>query len=156
MAKYRVISPSGAYMVRSPEIVRLELGADANAAKAYGVRSQVYELLAEGAEIEGDHIAFGPHLEALDESAQLTAAAYWKAKPGATLDPTRSLPLGQDPMLQPTFEQAMLRNLERIAADQSSVVRVQGSDSKLDALTEAMTKLAGMVAMLVPPTRKAA
>jgi hypothetical protein len=100
--KFKVIAEKGAYMVRSPEVVRLELGADSNAAKAYGVKAMVYELLPEGAEIEGAHIAFGPHLEPLDEEASAAAAAYWLAHPGATLDPTRSLPLGRDPMVAAT------------------------------------------------------
>jgi hypothetical protein len=139
-------------MAVSPEVVRLELGADQNAARTYGVRAQVMRLYAEGEEVEFDGIP-GPHLEPLDEPAKLAMAAYWAANPGATLDPTRSLPLGQDPLLRPTFEQAMLRSLERLAADSTEpAARPAGAvDAKLDALTEQLSKLAGIVGQLAAP-----
>jgi hypothetical protein len=145
MPRYKVIAERGAYLPRSAEVVRLDLGADAQAARAYGVRAQVCELLPEGAEIDyaGEP---GPHLEPLDEPAREAMAAYWKAHPNATLDPTRSLPLGQDPLLRPTFEQTMLRSLERMAAEAAAgTAPASAVDAKLDALTDALAKLAAIV-----------
>lgn len=146
MARYRVVAEKGAYMARSSEVVRLELGADAHASRIYGVRAQVCELLPEGSEVEFDGIP-GPHLEPLDDEARLAMAAYIKKFPGATLDPTRRLPLGQDPLLQPTFEQAMLRSLERISAEaDGQAVRPSVADEKLDKLIETVAALAAVVA----------
>lgn len=146
MARYRVVSEKGAYMARSSEVVRLELGADAHASRMYGVRAQVCELLVEGTEIEFDGIP-GPHLEPLDDAARAAMAAYVKKFPGATLDPTRHLPLGQDPLLQPTFEQAMLRSLERISAEsEGQPARPSAADEKLEKLIETVAALAAIVA----------
>jgi hypothetical protein len=161
MARYKVISESGAYMPVSPEIVRLELGADAHAARQYGVRSQVMKPFVENEEIEFDGIP-GPHLEPLDEPARERIAAYWKAHPGATLDPARSLPLGQDPMLRPTFEQAMLRQLERMTEEAASsegrassamqpVPAVPADSAKLDQVLEAIGKLTAALTANVTP-----
>jgi hypothetical protein len=142
MARYKIISEAGAYMPVSSEIVRLELGADSHAARQYGVRSQVMKLFVENEEIDFDGIP-GPHLEPLDEAARERMAAYWKAHPGATLDPTRSLPLGQDPMLRPTFEQAMLRQLERMTEEAAGPVAppAAADNAKLDQVLEAIGKL---------------
>ena len=152
--RFKVISEKGAYLTRSPDVVRLELGADSNAAKAYGVRAMVYELLPEGAEIEGDHLVFGPHLEPLDDAAKAAAAAYWKAHPNATLDPTRSLPLGRDPMVAATFESTTLAMLERMAAEAAGqpTSSPPASDPRFDALADALVKLTALVTAMVPPT----
>jgi len=163
MAKYKIITENGAYMARDPTVVRLELGADSTAAKAYGVRAPVYELLAEGAEIEFDGIP-GPHLQPLDDAAKERMAQYWKDRPNATLDPTRHLPLGRDPMVVATFEGTMLATLERMAAEGSDPRAHPAADTaRLDALTEALTTLTGLVAQLAvsrapapPAPRKAA
>ncbi|HXA22763.1 MAG TPA: hypothetical protein VNW90_10710 [Acetobacteraceae bacterium] len=154
--KYKIIAENGAYMARDPTIVRLELGADQAAARAYGVRAQINELLPFETEIEGDHIVFGPHLEPLDDPAKEKAAAYWKLRPNASLDPTRSLPLGRDPMVAATFETATLAMLERMAAEAAGkpvAPSAAPNDGRMDALTDAMTKLAQLVASLAPPAQ---
>lgn len=162
MARYKVISEKGAYLPVGDEVVRLELGADSKAARAYGVRAQVCRLFEEGEELEFSGIP-GPHLEPLDAEAKERMAAYWAKFPGATLDPTRSLPLGQDPMVRPTFDQAMLRVLERMEAEPETArvpVAPSAVDGQIAALTEAVAKLAGIVGQLAatpPPSgRKAA
>lgn len=163
MARYKVITEHGAYLPVSDEIVRLELGADQKASKTYGVKAQVMRLYAEGEELEFSGIP-GPHLEPLDEEARQRSAVYWKAHPNATLDPTRSLPLGQDPLLRPTFESATLAMLERMAAEAAlgrpaAAPAAPAPDPRIDALTDALTKLTALVTALVPqpPTsRKAA
>ena len=75
--RFRVIDERGAYMNRSPEIVRLELGPDSAVSKAFNIRSPVYELLVEGTEVDlpGDFIP-GPHLEPLDDEARAAMAKY--------------------------------------------------------------------------------
>jgi hypothetical protein len=155
--RYKIISENGAYLSRDPTIVRLELGADAAAARAYGVRAVVNELLPFETEIEGDHIVFGPHLEPLDDPAKEKAAAYWKLRPNASLDPTRSLPLGRDPMVAATFETATLAMLERMAAEAAGkpvAPPAPPNDGRMDALTDAMTKLAGIVTQLAAPAQQ--
>jgi hypothetical protein len=157
MARYRIISEAGAYLARSAEIGRLELGGgDSAGARAYNVRAPVCELLVQGTEVDMPAgFVPGPHLEPLDDAARADMAAYWKARPGASLDPTRSLPLGRDPLATQTLEGAVMAQLERLAADAVSKPAVPASDAKLDALLEAVTKMIGVVSA-APDKRKAA
>jgi hypothetical protein len=157
--RFKIIAENGAYMARDPTIVRLELGADQAAARAYGVRAQINELLPFESEVSGSHVVFGPHLEPLDGEARAAADAYWAKHPGASLDPTRSLPLGRDPMVAATFESATLGMLERMAAEaagQPVAPPAAATDAKLDALLDAMTKLATIMASTNQPARRAA
>jgi hypothetical protein len=152
MALYRIISEGGAYLPRDPEVVRLDLGST-GAAKAYLVKAPVCELLPLDTEIDlPDDFVPGPHLLPLDAAAETAMAAYRKARPGASLDPTRSLPLGRDPMAARTLEQTVMDQLERMAADVTGTGTPK-PDAKLDALTEAMTTLTKLVAQLAasPP-----
>jgi hypothetical protein len=102
--KYRIIDEKGAYMPRSPEVQLLQLGADHQAARVYGIRAAICELLPMDTEIEFDGIP-GPHLKPLNDEAQRRLDEYWAKHPNATLDPTRHLPLGQDPMGGRSIEQ---------------------------------------------------
>lgn len=147
MARYKIISENGAYLALDPTPVKIELGADSHAARAYNVKAPIFELVGEGAVIEYAGVP-GPHMEPLDDEAKTAMAAYLKARPGASLDPTRSLPLGRDPMMVPTFETGMLSMLERMAAEAAGrdAPAPAASDAKLDVLIEQMTKLAGIVA----------
>jgi hypothetical protein len=161
MARYKVIVEAGAYIARDPTVVRLDLGADSQAARAYNVRAPVYELLPEGTEFESDMVP-GPHLQPLDDEARARMAQYWKDRPGATLDPTRHLPLGKDPMVVATFESTMLATLERMAAaSEPKAAETPVDSARLDVLTDALTRLTELVAAIAapkPPTpaRKAA
>jgi hypothetical protein len=153
--RFKIIAENGAYLARDPTVVRLELGADQVAARAYNTRAVINEWLPMETEIEGSHLTFGPHLLPLDADAKEAAAAYWLKHPLASLDPTRSLPLGRDPMVAATFESATLAMLERMAAEAAGkpvAPPAAVSDARIDALTEAMTKLAQVVtAMHVAP-----
>jgi hypothetical protein len=155
MPRYKVIDERGCYLARDPTVVRLELGADANAARAYSVRAAIHEHILEGAEIDmPDGFVPGPHLLPLDDAAKKAMAQYLKDRPGATLDPTRSLPLGQDPMQPPSLEASVLRTLERMAEDAagaSAAPSAGASDAKLDALVEQITRLAGIVGQIAQP-----
>jgi hypothetical protein len=148
MAKYRVIAESGAFMPRSPDIVRLDLGGS-DAARAYSVRAPICELLAQNTEVDvPDGFIPGPHLEPLDDPARAAMAQYWKDRPGATLDPTRTLPLGRDPMAARTLDGMVMDQLERMAAE---AVSKPPGDPRLDALIEAVSKLAGVVGQVAAP-----
>jgi hypothetical protein len=149
VARYRILSESGAYLPRDPEAVRLDLGST-GAAKAYMVRAPVFELLAQGTEIDmADDFVPGPHLQPLDAAAETAMAAYNKARPGATLDPTRSLPLGRDPMAARSLDQMVMDQLERMSADVTG--KPPAADARLEALTEALTRLTGLVSHLAQP-----
>ena len=164
MAKYRIISEAGAYLPRSPEIVRLELGGgDSASARAYAVRAPVYELLGAGTEVDlpADFIP-GPHLEPLDTEARAAMEAYRKARPGASLDPTRSLPLGIDPMAGRSMEEMIMAQLQRNLADAVTKPEVaRPDDPRVDALLSSMAQLVAVVNQLAvssasPPSRKGA
>lgn len=161
-ARYRVTDPKGAYMARDPEPRLLSLGADHNAAAVYGIRAPVFELLRQGAEIDFDGIP-GPHLEALNDEAKTRLAKYWEDYPGATLDPTRKMPLGQDPMGGKSIEQLVTGLLNAMdkgpaPAVQSGVELAallagqQAMQQALAALAGAMTALVSHAAPVVPPS----
>jgi hypothetical protein len=161
MARYRVISENGAYLPSSPEVVRLELGGgDSAGARAYGVRAPVFQLFKSGDEITVPAgFIPGPHLEPLDDEAHTAMAAYQKARPGATLDPTRQLPLGIDPLSVRTFEGAIMASLERMAAEAMAAPARPATDDKIDKLIEAMAAqtaaFAALAANLAAPQQTA-
>lgn len=129
--KYRVIDPKGAYMARSDEPQLLALGADHAAAAVYNIRAPVFALLREGTEVETNQPP-GPHLEPLNDEARAAMAAYWDAHPNATLDPTRRMPLGMDPMGGRTTEQlvtALLDGMDRDAVNRAAPAGQGGADN---------------------------
>lgn len=150
--RFRILNEAGAYLCLDPTPVKLDLGGgDIASRNAYNVTAPVYQVVPMGAEIEGRHIAFGPHMLPLDAEAEAAAEAYFKAKPGASLDPTRSLPLGRDPFAAATYEHQTLAVLERMAADAASrPAPAAASDAKIDAMAEAITTMAAMMAHLIP------
>jgi hypothetical protein len=174
MAKYKIIDPKGAYMPRSPELHLLELGNDRASAEVYRIRAPVTEMLPEGTVIEFAGVP-GPHLEAIDETARVAMAAYWDKYPNASLDPTRHLPLGQDPMGGKTVEQLVTGLLERMEQDRpagspgavgagaagSDGAGSAGSDGATiaalvggqQAMQQAMATLMAAVAALLPPSK---
>jgi hypothetical protein len=143
MAKYRITSEHGAYLPTSTEKTLLELGESSSAgARAYGVRAVPHQLFKQGDVVDmADSFVPGPHLEPLDEPARDAMAAYEKKHPLSSLDPTRSLPLGRDPMMPLTFEQRMMAQMEGMMAEAQSRPPTTPSDPKLDALLEAVTAL---------------
>lgn len=150
MPKYRVIDVKGAYMARDVEPVLLSLGADHTAAAVYNIRAPVYQLVMLGEEIETDQPP-GPHLEPLNAEARERLDAYWANNPNATLDPTRRMPLGQDPMGGRTIEQlvsSLLDGMDRDAAARAGGVGAQpGADGAgLAAAVQALAE--GQAAML--------
>jgi len=155
MALYRVISESGAYLARDPTIVRLELGADTAAAKAYSVRAAVSELLPEGTEFSmpADYIP-GPHLQALDEEARTAMRAYLRTNPGS-MNPTSLLPLTGD--FERVMQQQMARLLEASAPltpnDEVATLRAENA-SMSDQLAALSEQVAQLVAQRAPPARR--
>jgi hypothetical protein len=117
--KFRVIAEGGAYMSRSAEVALLEMGNDRALAKAFNIRGPLNELLPQGTEVEGIHIQAGPHLEAIDAEAEQAMAAYWRQHPGASLDPTRSLPLTGG------FDSAVQGQLNRLLFEATTTVPPQ-------------------------------
>jgi len=145
--RYRVIDEKGAYLPRSPEPQLLQLGADHQAARIYGIRAPVCELLSAGAEIEYLGVP-GPHLEPLNDEARAAMAAYWEAHPNASLDPTRHLPLGRDPIGGRTVEQlvsGLLEAMDReasVARERADAARAGGAQAaQLDALVQGQVAL---------------
>jgi hypothetical protein len=115
--RYRIIDAKGAYMPRSPELHVLALGTEHQDAAVYNIRAPVYEHLKQGTDVEFIGTP-GPHLEPLNEEASEAIKAYWVKFPNASLDPTRSMPNGQDPMGGRTVEQLVNGLLE--AMDQTA------------------------------------
>jgi len=106
--------------------------------------AQYPQLLPEGSEIVYDGIP-GPHMEPLDKEAEIAMAEYQKAHPGASLDPTRHLPNGIDPMAGKTVEQLVMGRLTEIEA---AVTR--GSESSaIEKLAETQAQIAQLLTHLV-------
>jgi hypothetical protein len=146
--KFRVIDEKGCYLARDPKPVRLELGADTAAAKAYSVTAPVYELLPEGAEIEGAHIAYGPHLEPLDEEAVEARRQYFRAGHGSTR-PTDHLPVtgGFGDAVQGQLNRLLAEaELPRQQLDELTALRAREAEmaAQVASLTEQVAKLIAM------------
>jgi hypothetical protein len=62
-------------------------------------------LLKEGTVIDYDGEP-GPHLEPMNEAAEAMMAAYYKAKPEASLNPTDALPITPGAAAKPSFSVA--------------------------------------------------
>jgi hypothetical protein len=164
-ARYRVIDTKGAYMARDPVPQLLQLGADHSAAAVYGIRAPVFELIRLGGELDfaGEP---GPHLEPLNEEAREAMETYWAAHPGATLDPTRRMPLGQDPMGGKTTEQLVMGLLNAMDRGMGNAVPPAASQPSAEllallvgqrAMQDAIAALTGVVAAQLagaaaPPT----
>jgi hypothetical protein len=148
--KYRVIDPKGCYIARDPTPVRLELGADAAASKVYGVRAPVSELVGEGEVIEGAHLLPGPHLEPLDDEAADAMRQYRRLNPGATLDPTNTLPTfggGLDDLVGHQLDR-LLREASGPRPDEVTALRAE--------LAEMRLAMAAMVASQAAPAARRA
>jgi hypothetical protein len=144
--RYRITDEKGAYLPRSPEIQLLELGADRAASRIYGVRAVVCELLPEGTEI--DYLGSpGPHLFPLNDSARAKTKAYWKEHPNATLDPTRHMPLGQDPMAGKSVEQLVTSLLESM--DRGPATVEGGQSDQIAALLDGQLAMQALMAQLI-------
>lgn len=143
MARYRITSEHGAYLPTSTMAQLLELGESSSAgARAYGVRSVPHHLFKQHDVVEmPDSFVPGPHLEPLDEAAHAAMKAYEAKHPASTLDPTRSLPLGRDPMAPLSFEQRMMAQMEGLMAEATTRPPAAPSDPKIDALLEAVAAL---------------
>jgi len=151
--RFRVIDERGAYMNRSPEIVRLELGPDSAVSKAFNIRSPVYELLVEGTEVDlpGDFIP-GPHLEPLDDEARAAMAKYLRSSPGST-DPTSTLPLtGFNDAVQGQLNR-LLAEAQQPRPDELTAMRAREAarDAQIAALME---QVAALTARTASPSRK--
>jgi hypothetical protein len=148
LPRYRVTDAKGAYMPRSEEVELLQLGADHNAAKVYGIRSKVYELLKQGDELEFSGTP-GPHLEPLNDEAREAMRAYWAANPGATLDPTRTLGLTGGSSID--LSGTLMIQLDRMLRDASDARPVPAlrDDTELTALRAQVAELSAQVAALV-------
>jgi hypothetical protein len=145
--RYRVIEEKGCYAPRSPEPQVLALGADHASAAVYNIRAPVFEHLKEGTEFEFAGTP-GPHLAPLNREAEEAMAKYWTDNPDATLDPTRRMPLGQDPMGGRSVEQLVNGLLEQMGQDaaKQSAARQPGGD--MAALLAAVRSMAdGQAAM---------
>jgi hypothetical protein len=159
--RYRVADSKGAYMALNPEPQLLALGADHNAAAVYGIRAPVYQLFPQGREVEFSGVP-GPHLEPLNDAAREAMAAYWKAHPGATLDPTRTMPLGQDPLGGRSVEQLVSGLLERmdsqapagVAPGAEIAALLAGQKAMQDAIASLAAVLAGALAPPANPVAK--
>jgi len=102
------------------------------------------QLLPEGSEIVYDGTP-GPHMEPVDKEAETAMAEYQKERPGATLDPTRHLPNGIDPMAGKTVEQLVMGRLTEIEAAVS-----RGSESSaIEKLAESQAQIAQLLTHLV-------
>ena len=159
-ARYRVTETKGAYMAQDPTPVLLQLGADHAAAQVYNIRSPVFELLKMGTELDFAGVP-GPHLEPLNDEARDALAKYWREHPNATLDPTRRMPLGQDPMGGRSIEQLVAGLLERMDTEPAPSGAGQPSGDLVallagqKAMQDAMLALtAALTAALAPPARE--
>jgi hypothetical protein len=158
--RYRVTDEKGAYLPLDPNPQLLQLGADHNAAAVYGIRAPIYTLLRKGAEIDFDGVP-GPHLEPLNDEARAKTDKYWAENPGATLDPTRRMPLGQDPMGGKSIEQLVTGLLNAMdkgpAASQQSgpdlVALLAGQAAMQDALASLAVSMATMAAHVAHPVQ---
>lgn len=103
------------------------------------------QLLPEGTEIVYDDVP-GPHMEPLDKEAEIAMSEYQKARPGATLDPTRHLPNGLDPMAGKTVEQLVMSRLTEIEASAS---RTSPDAAVLEKLAEGQAQIAQVLSILV-------
>lgn len=142
---YRIIDEKGAYMARDPTPVLLALGDNLASAQVYGIRAAACELLPMGTEVAYDGEP-GPHLQPLNAEAERAMAAYWDRFPNATLDPTRKMPLGQDPMGGRSIEQlvgALLDGMDRDASVKAAARPAQGEDTAalLKSLAEGQAQL---------------
>jgi hypothetical protein len=144
--RYKVTEEKGAYMPRSPQVQLLQLGADHVAARIYGIRAAVCELLLEGSEIEYEGLP-GPHLEPLNDEAREMTAQYRAKFPNATLDPTRHMPLGQDPMMPRSFEQQVLGRLDMQLAAMAPAPAA-AEDPRIEALLAGTLAMQQMIAKL--------
>ena len=112
-------------------------------------QSPVPLLLEEGDEVDLPE-APGPYVDPLDEQAAKLLAAYHEARPGATMDPTRRLPGGVDPIAGQPFEQQVMTELRRREVD--SAASASATDSKIDRLTDLVGGLvAALQQALAPP-----
>lgn len=127
-AKWRVIDEKGTYAPRDPTPVLLALGDTMASALVYKIKAPAFEVIPFGDTFESDTIV-GPHLEPLNDEAREKIAAYWFANPNATLDPTRRMPLGQDPMGGRSIEQSVQALLEAMERDAVAAAPVAQEDS---------------------------
>lgn len=152
MGHYRLLQP--AYVQRQPGQVPVW---DLNGKIAAFRPGVPCEFMEAGQTFVSEHYP-GPYVEALDESAKAAEAEWQKKRPGATLDPTRHLPNGQDPMVMQTFEGLVMRRLEGMLSE------VAGKPAQSDALTAiadsqavmtaAITQLAQTVTALAQPKHR--
>jgi hypothetical protein len=146
--RYRIIDTKGAYMALDPAPQLLALGADHNAAAVYGIRAPVYTLFRQGTEIDFDGVP-GPHLAPLNAEAEAKMRAYWAKYPGATLDPTRHMPLGQDPMGGRSIEQSVAALLEGMQRDLAGAAPAQDAQAaQIAALVDGQRAMMAAVAQL--------
>ena len=167
--RYRVIDSKGAYAACSritndkgedvpcSELVQLaELGGDRKAAAAYGVRAVICEPVYKDWIIETTATP-GPQFEAMNPEAEVALAAYWKRFPNATLDPTRHMPLGQDPMGGKSVEQlvsGLLEQMDRDAMAKQPVAVQPAADmtallASVKALADGQATLQAAIAALI-------
>jgi hypothetical protein len=114
--------------------------------------AQMPEYLGEGVEIASNETP-GPHWEPVNATAKVAVDAYRKARPNATLDPTRHLPNGIDPMAGHTLETALLGALRRVESDGPAA---SATDSKIDKLSDQIGSLVAALSAMVqsPPTHR--
>lgn len=134
-ARWRVSDEKGCYAPRDPTPVLLAMGENLASIQVYNIRAPQCELLPFGTEFESDAIV-GPHLEPLNDEAKEKIAAYWFKNPGATLDPTRKMPLGQDPMGGRSIEQLVTSLLDGMERD--AIRRATAESPQVDAETLAL------------------
>jgi hypothetical protein len=153
-ARYRIADPKGAYMPRSPELKVLALGTEYQDAMVMAIRAPVFEMLAEGTEIEYAGVP-GPHLAPLNEAAREAMAAY-QAKGHGSMDPTRHFPGGQDPMgglsLQQNVEK-LLDGMERDASLRALARPAEAPAGNAD-MAALIGELRALVAALAQPPAK--
>jgi hypothetical protein len=147
MGHYRLLQ--AAYVQRQPGQVPVWDLSNKVAAFRHG---SPCELLDAGQTIVSETYP-GPYVEALDESGKAAEAEYRKKYPNATLDPTRHLPNGQDPLVMHTFEGLVMRNLEGMLSSATAKpaqndVLTSIADSQA-VLTAAVTEMAKQNAALM-------
>jgi hypothetical protein len=138
---FKVVSERGCYMPRRPsEITFLELSDDRALSKAFAIRAPICELIKkdEVVEVAADFVP-GPHLEPMDPEAEAAMRQYWRAYPGASLDPTRSLPLtgGFDDLIQGQLN----RILAEAGGPQRPTDELAGLRQQMAEMAEAIAKL---------------
>lgn len=108
-------------------------------------------LLQEGAEIVYAGLP-GPHMQPMNEQAHAKKAEFAAKYPTATLDPTRNLPNGIDPLAGHTLETALISMMRKIEAEGQPAAATAAESSEIKQLTVQIGALvAALQAALVPP-----